>query len=62
MAHTENKYFYETVYDQECEFYGCNKHNLTTEQYYDKYNTKVYVGEGIGITKQHRVVMEYTAQ
>ena len=42
--------------------YGFNQYNLTNEQYYEKFNTKVDVVESMGITRQQRVLIEYTAQ
>ena len=62
MAHTEDQYFYATVYDKECALYGFNQHNLKNEQYYERFNANIDVGEAIGITRQHRFLMEYTAQ
>ena len=50
------------MYNPECALYGFNQHNLTNEQFYDRFNTKVDVGEVIGITRQHRVIMEDMAQ
>ena len=61
-AHTKDQYCYSTVYNQEVVLYGFNKHNLTNEQYYEQFNTKVDVGEAIGITRQHCVLMEDTVQ
>ena len=59
LTQTKEQYCYEKVYDQECALYGFHKHNLTNEHYYERFNTKVDVGESIGITRQHRVLMEY---
>ena len=42
--------------------YGFQQHNLTNQQYYDRFNTKVNVGEYIGITRQHRFLIEDTTQ
>ena len=50
------------MYDQECALYGFHKHNLKNEQYYEQFYTKVDVVEDIGITRQHRVLMEEMAQ
>ena len=50
------------MYNQECELYGLHQHKFTNEQYYEKFNTRFDVGEDIGITRQHRLIMEYTAQ
>ena len=49
----EYKYSYVTLYDQECGFYGFNKHNMTNEHYYEWFNTYVDVGEAIGIELFH---------
>ena len=62
LAETKDQYCYATVYDQECAFYGFNQQNLTNEQYYDQFNTRVDVGEDICITIQHCSIMEDTAQ
>ena len=62
LAQTKDQYVYATLYDQECSLYVFHQHNLKNEQYCDQFNTKVDVGEAIGITIQHRVLMEYTAQ
>ena len=58
MNQTEHHYCYATLYNQECTLYGFHQHNLTNEQYYERLNTKVDVGESISITMQHRVLME----
>ena len=47
----EDKYFYDTVYVQECEIYIFQQHTLTNEQYYGSFNKKVDVGVSIGITR-----------
>ena len=62
LAETQYQYCYSTLYNQECELYGFNQQNLTNEQYYDQLNTKIDVGEATGITRQHHVLVEYTAQ
>ena len=62
MAHTKYQYCYATVYNQECSIYVFNQHNLTNEQHDERLNTKVDVVEDIGITRQHRVLTEDTAQ
>ena len=62
MAQIEDQYLFAIVYNKECALYGFNQHNLTNEQYYEVFNTKVDVGEDIGIISQQRVLMEYTAQ
>ena len=62
FSHIKDQYWYATVYDQECALYVFRQHKFTNEHYYEKFNTKVNAGEAIGITRQHRVIMEYTSQ
>ena len=50
------------MYDQEFTLYVFNQHNLTNEQYSDRFNTNVDVGEDICITIQYCVLTEDTAQ
>jgi hypothetical protein len=35
---------------------------MTNPQSYGRFNTKVDVGEAIGVTRQHKVLLEYVAQ
>ena len=57
LAQTKDQYCYATVYDQDFAWYGFHWHNLKYEQYYERFYTKVDVGEAIDITRQHRVLM-----
>ena len=50
------------MYNQKCALHGFNQHNLTNENYYYQSNSKVDVGETIGITRQYRLIMEDTSQ
>ena len=62
LAKTKDQYWYAPSYDQEYVIYGSNQHNLTNEQYYEKFNTKVDVGESIGVIRPHHVLMEDRTQ
>ena len=59
---TDNKYFYVTVYNQECTLYGYQQHTLANEHCYDPLYTKFNVGESIGITRKHCFLMKFMAQ
>jgi hypothetical protein len=50
------------VYEQEASFYSFRQERMTNPQWYDRFNTKVDVGEAIGVTLQHKVLHEYVAQ
>jgi hypothetical protein len=50
------------VYDQELLFYSFEQETLSNPQWYERFNTKVYVSEAIGVTRQHKVLLDYVAQ
>jgi hypothetical protein len=62
LAQTEDQYPYATVYDQELSFYSFKQDNISNPQWYERFNTKVDVSGAIGVTRQHKVLLEYVAQ
>jgi hypothetical protein len=62
LAHTEDQYLFATVYDQELTFYSFKQKSLSNPNLHERFNTKVDVGEAIGVTRQHKVLLEYVAQ
>jgi hypothetical protein len=62
LAQMEDQYPFATVYDQELNFYSFWQETMSNPQWYEKFNTKVDVGSAIGITQQHKVLLEYVAQ
>jgi hypothetical protein len=62
LAQTEHQYPFATLYDQELGFYSFWQETMSNPQWYEKFNTKVDVGPAIGITQQHKVLLEYVTQ
>jgi hypothetical protein len=62
LAKTEDQYPLATVYDQELSFYSFRQETLSKPQSYERFNTKVDIGDAIGVTRQHKVILEYVAQ
>jgi hypothetical protein len=62
LAQTEDQYPFANVYDQELSFHLFRKETLSNPLWYERFNTKVDVGEAIGVTRQHQVLLEYAAQ
>jgi hypothetical protein len=62
LAQTEDQYPFATVYDQELNFYSFWQETMSNPQWYEKFNTKVDDGSAIGVTRQHKVLLEYVAQ
>ena len=50
------------MYNQELVFYTLRQDNLSNPQWYERFNTKVDVGEAIGVTRQHKVPLDYVPQ
>jgi hypothetical protein len=61
LARTEDQYPFATVHDQKLAFYSFKQDALTNPQWYEHFNTKVDVGAAIGVTHQHKVLLEYVA-
>jgi hypothetical protein len=62
LAQTEDQYPFATVYDQELSFYSFRQENVSNPQWYERFNTRVDVGDAIGVTRQHKVLLKYVAQ
>jgi hypothetical protein len=62
LAQTEDQYLFATVYDQELSLYSFKQESLSNPQWYEQFNTKMDVGEAIGVTRQHKVLLDYVAQ
>jgi hypothetical protein len=54
----EDQYPFATVYKQEISLYSFHQEMITNTQF----NTKVDVASVIGVTRQHKVLLEYVAQ
>jgi hypothetical protein len=57
-----DQYPFATVYDQEASFYSFQQEQMSNPQWYERFNTRVDVAEAIGVTRQHKVLLEYVAQ
>jgi hypothetical protein len=62
LAQTEDQYPFATVYEQETAFYLFQQNSLTNPQWYERFNTKIDVGAAIGVTRQHKALLEYVAK
>ena len=62
LAQTEDQHPFATVYEQELTFYSFRQETLSNPQWCERFNTKVDVATAIGITRQHKVLLEYVAQ
>ena len=49
LAHTEDQYPFATIYDQEQSLYLFIQENLTSAQWYERFNTNIDVGTAIKV-------------
>ena len=61
LSQTEDQYPFATVYDQELSFYSFRQETMSNPQWYERFNTKVDVGDAIGVTRQHKSLLEHVA-
>ena len=61
-AQTEDQYPFVIVYEQELSLYSFHQNTMKNNQWYERFNTKVGVGTSIGVTRQHSVLLKWTAQ
>jgi hypothetical protein len=62
LANTYDQYPFATVYDQELVLYLFKQESLSNMQWYERFNTKVDVGDAIAVIRHHKVLLEYVAQ
>jgi hypothetical protein len=62
LTQTEDQCPFATIYDRELSFYSFKQDNLSNPQWYERFNTKFDVIGAIGVTQQHKVLLEYVAQ
>jgi hypothetical protein len=62
LAQTKDQYPFATLYDQELVLYSFKQESLSNPQWYERFNTKIDFGDAIGVTHQHKVLLEYVAQ
>ena len=61
LGQMEDQYPFATVYNQELGFYAFRQDTLSNPQCYERFNKKMVIIEAIGVTLQHKVLLEYVA-
>ena len=62
LGQTKDQYPFATVYNQDLGVYAFRQDTLSKPQLYKRFNTKVENGEAIGVTRQHKLLLEYVSQ
>jgi hypothetical protein len=62
LAQIEDQYPFTTVCDQELSCYSFKQDSMSNPQWYERFNTNVDASGAIGVTRQHRILLEYVAK
>ena len=50
------------MYEQELALYNFHHYDLTNDQWCENFNTRLDVTNAIGVTRQHKVLLDQVAQ
>ena len=50
------------VYDQQQAIYAYQQVTQSTTTYYERFNTKVYVGKAVGVTHHHKMLLAFATE
>ena len=62
LSQTEDIYPFALVYEQELTLYTFHHYDLTNDQWCENFNTRLDVTNAIGVTRQHKVLLDHVAQ
>ena len=62
LVQTEDRYPFATVYDNDLTFYTFHQVSMSNPQWYECFTTKIDISESIGVTHQHKTLLEYVVQ
>jgi hypothetical protein len=62
LAQTEDQHPFASVHDQELGLHSFRQETLSNAQWHERFNAKVDVGEAIGVTRLHTVLVEHVSQ
>jgi Reverse transcriptase (RNA-dependent DNA polymerase) len=62
ISQSENKYPYATLYEQEVGLFGFQQNLMTDDQWHERFNTKVDIGNSLGVTREHLLSLNYVSE
>ena len=62
LSQTEDQYPYATVYNQKLSMYTFKQEDLTNQQWYERFNTRIDISQAIGITHLPQVLLNHTCE
>jgi len=62
QGQTEDQYVYATVYEQMVGLFGYRQETMSNAQWYEQFNTRVYVATSVGVSFDHKILLEHEAK
>jgi hypothetical protein len=62
ISQSSNKYTFAVLYDLEVGLFGFQQNKLTVDQWLERFNTKVEIGDTLGVSRDHPMALEHVAQ
>ncbi|MGL5937017.1 MAG: hypothetical protein ACRCZI_15505, partial [Cetobacterium sp.] len=62
ITQSDNKYVFATLYEQEVGLFGFQQNKLTEDQWHERFNTKVSIGDTLGVSRDHTMALNYVAK
>ena len=62
LPQTEDMYSFASLYEQELKLYNFNQNDLTNDQWCKRFIIRSDFDNGIGVTRQHKVLLEQVAK
>ena len=62
LSQSDDQYPYQTYYEQQCILLNFQQGTLSTDEYYEKFNTRCDVAAAVGVSMLHEGALEPTAQ
>jgi hypothetical protein len=62
ISQSENKYIFATLYEQEVGLFGFQQNKLSEDQWHERFNTRVAIGDTLGVNRDHMIALNYVAK
>jgi hypothetical protein len=54
---SDTKYVFATLYEREVGLFGFQQNKLTEDQWHERFNTKVLIGDTLGVSRDHTMAL-----
>lgn len=62
ITQSDNRYVFATLYEQEVGLFGFQQNKMTEDQWHERFKTKVFIGDTLGVSRDHTMALNYVAK